>query len=400
MGLLHSWPARACIVPHPVNPSHMLEGADFEYKLSNFFKHRGPPPLEEVFFVTQNISRATQDELMKTCPGLLVVAFVLLAEVRTPVSPVEANDALAKADRLAGRLSRDEYEDMVERWHLGAAMARYQQAATAAQAGMDTMATPLSLHIVVAHCRESLMWLVDGTFHLPAPTHVDIVLFIYEKCGKHAELEPLLQAQRFAAISVVEVDDAGTRRDECSAYLHHLVKHYDDIGDFTVFFQADAGDHLQWNYLSLVMRSVELRTLDPPFVHLDHPRLVASLSPCREEVFRLIFGRAPKAMLGAYCCAQFLVSRERVHANPLERYQRMLEMLYSESPAACSDIPGRSTQCLMFEVYWHVLFGEEDELAERAENEGLPLFLRIRDMENESYLPPGSLYLAHVLDGA
>ena len=47
----------------------------------------------------------------------------------------------------------------------------------------------------------------------------------------------------------------------------------------------------------------------------------------------------------------------------------------------------------MFEKIWHVLFGEADLLPMKGENEELPLFLRARDVDNESYLPPGSQYM-------
>jgi hypothetical protein len=50
----------------------------------------------------------------------------------------------------------------------------------------------------------------------------------------------------------------------------------------------------------------------------------------------------------------------------------------------------------MFEVTWHVLFGEFDVLPLRGENPELPLFLRARDVDNESYLPAGSQFISTV----
>ena len=63
----------------------------------------------------------------------------------------------------------------------------------------------------------------------------------------------------------------------------------------------------------------------------------------------------------------------------------------------CNDIKGHSTHCLMYEAIWHVLWGEPDVLPIRGENPDLPLFLRARDMDNESYLPTGSQYLTTAL---
>eukprot|EP00434_Breviolum_minutum_P018190 symbB.v1.2.016047.t2/scaffold1212.1/size131235/13 len=246
----------------------------------------------------------------------------------------------------------------------------------------------IEVHLVICHCRESLDWLEGPRFYMPKSGAV-VDVFIYEKCNFDTDLSQM--SGQFRSVSRVLVDDQGMRRDECSGYLKHLIDHYEEPADYTFFFQSDAADHLHWGYLSLVTKSIELHSLTSPFVHLNYPRLITSLSPCRAEVFRRIFDRPPARTLGSYCCAQFAVSKERIRANPLERYQRMQEMLFSDSPKECHDIPGHPTLCLMFEVYWHVLFGEKDELPTRAENAALQLFLRIRDLENESYLPPGSM---------
>ncbi|CAJ1328636.1 unnamed protein product [Effrenium voratum] len=243
--------------------------------------------------------------------------------------------------------------------------------------------------MVICHCRESLDWLQGPSFYVPKKgAAVDV--FIYEKCNFETNLA---LSPKFRSVSRIIVDDQGMRRDECSGYLRHLIDHYQDPADYTFFFQADAEDHMHFGYLSLVLKSIEQHALTSAFVHLNYPRLITSMSPCRAEVFRQLFDRYPGRNLGSYCCAQFMVSKERLLANPLERYQRMQQMLFSDSPAECHDIPGHSTLCLMFEVYWHVLFGEPDVLPLRSENSQLQLFLRIRDLENESYLPQGSMYL-------
>mmetsp|Transcript_9755 Transcript_9755/g.25740 ORF Transcript_9755/g.25740 Transcript_9755/m.25740 type:complete len:315 (+) Transcript_9755:3-947(+) len=306
--------------------------------------------------------------------------------MRLPVSPREAADAIAKADSLAAALSWDAYEAEAEAWPIQQAMDSYQEAASAIEVAAARPAP--SAQLVVAHCRESLGWLVDGRLYVPPLERLAVDLFVYEKCGQATDIGAL--SRPFRQVQTKQVDDGDLRTDECSAYLHHVIDHYDGPHDYTLFFQADAEDHLQWGYLALVLRAIEHRSLTAGFVHLDYPRLVSSLSPCREEVFRRIFGRAPRGTLGSYCCAQFAVARARVLANPLERYVRMLEMLREESPPECHDIPGRSTHCLMYEVYWHVLFGEPDDLPDRADNPELPLCLRTRDLESESYLPGGS----------
>lgn len=45
-----------------------------------------------------------------------------------------------------------------------------------------------------------------------------------------------------------------------------------------------------------------------------------------------------------------VVSEEYTWSTPSGRYQRMQEMLFSDSPKECHDIPGHPTLCLMFEA--------------------------------------------------
>merc|ERR1712194_192734 len=118
----------------------------------------------------------------------------------------------------------------------------------------------------------------------------------------------------------------------------------------------------------------------------------------KSKIFELIFGRKP-GQLGTYCCAQYLVSRRRLQLPRKETYEKMLTMLDDrEAPKPeCGDIKGHSTHCLMYEKMWHVLWGEPDTLPVRATNGKLPLFLRAKDLENESNLPAGSQYLSAAL---
>ncbi|CAL1144353.1 unnamed protein product [Cladocopium goreaui] len=378
--------SQVCVVPHPSNENWTLDGAELQYKLQRFFAQKGPPPLEEVFISTQNFTVEVQETIMKECPGLLISAFLVLAETQLPISPENSGDAVAKADSLAQSLDEASYAEQMQIWPIQAAFESYTRAMQEVQ-DAQRQTEHLEVQLVICHCRESLDWLAGPRFYMPK-TGAALDVFIYEKCNFDTDLSKM--SGHFRSVSRVLVDDKGMRRDECSGYLQHLIDHYEEPADYTLFFQADAADHLHWGYLSLVMKSLELHTLTSPFVHLNYPRLITSLSPCRAEVFRQIFDRPPSRTLGSYCCAQFAVSRARIKGNPLERYQRMQQMLFSESPEVCHDIPGHPTLCLMFEVYWHVLFGEKDELPTRAENAALQLFLRIRDLENESCLarPP------------
>lgn len=116
---------------------------------------------------------------------------------------------------------------------------------------------------------------------------------------------------------------------------------------------------------------------------------------CKKAAHIEIFGHLPEGKLSVYCCAQFVVSKAALDAQPLEQYGRMLALLAAPSPQECADIPGHSTYCLMYEVFWHVLFGERPYYPFREQNAQLPLFLRVQDRDT-SELPKGSMYLDHV----
>mmetsp|Transcript_60537 Transcript_60537/g.136207 ORF Transcript_60537/g.136207 Transcript_60537/m.136207 type:complete len:407 (-) Transcript_60537:16-1236(-) len=383
----------ACTVRHPHAVGNALDGAEMQHLLERYYSGLGRAPLEEVFFATQGLTSESQATLMKECPGLLITSYLMVAEARLLIDDVESGDAMHKADALASQLSAEDFEAEQASWPIREAISSFQLAATNMEKCRSATDTT-TVHVVVCHCREDLDWLANGTFD-DVGRATAASLYIYEKCGQLTDVSSFMST--FAEVHVIEVHDGEIRRDECSGFLRHLIDNYDSPANFTFFFQADAGDHMEWPYLSLVNRAIARHVLQVPFIHLNYPRLVSSLSPCREEVFRLVFNRSPRAMLGSYCCAQFLVARDRVLANTRERYERMFAMLFEDSPAECHDIQGHSTHCLMYEVYWHVLFGELDELPARMDNPSLPLFLRIRDVENESYLPPGSMFLDHAI---
>lgn len=149
-------------------------------------------------------------------------------------------------------------------------------------------------------------------------------------------------------------------------------------------------------FMEVALRSIGNGAYDVPFLHLNTPRLVTMTSRCKLAAYAEVFGTAPAESPRVYCCAQFVVARDRILARPLEMYQRMFDMLGAESPDECADIKGHSTFCLMYEVLWHILFGEPESMPMREENPQLPLFLRAIEPDTTSNLPKGSFYLGHV----
>ena len=106
----------------------------------------------------------------------------------------------------------------------------------------------------MAHCKENLNWISSKLVNVPPRSS----LFIYEKCGQNTGVHLLEGASKFSRVSVVPRPDIGrVRGDECSAYLTHLVQHYEDLADVSIFLQSDPYDHLHFEFLDVVLRRHE-----------------------------------------------------------------------------------------------------------------------------------------------
>ena len=122
--------------------------------------------------------------------------------------------------------------------------------------------------------------------------------------------------------------DAGSvRGDECSAYLTHIVGKYSELADVTIFLQSDPYDHLHFEFLDVVLRSIAASTYSVPYLPLNGPRHVRTLTPCIQSVHEEIFGTNLTELLGPYCCAQFAVSKGMIQRRKLKFYQRMLSLV-------------------------------------------------------------------------
>ena len=69
-------------------------------------------------------------------------------------------------------------------------------------------------------------------------------------------------------------------------------------------------------------------------------------------------GDSPRATDGR--CAQFMVTRGRVLARPVEFYERVLEVLDSAEPGTEESREGG----LVMEWIWHIAFGEDFGVSE------------------------------------
>ncbi|CAJ1357130.1 unnamed protein product, partial [Effrenium voratum] len=129
-------------------------------------------------------------------------------------------------------------------------------AASFRTACVESAKAPFRVDFVVAHCRETLDWLVLKLQRVPPHSR----LLVYEKCGEPLAPEDVARMageHKFQSVRQVERPDVGAARgDECSAYLTHILGSYHHLADFTIFLQSDPMDHLHFDFLDLVLRRV------------------------------------------------------------------------------------------------------------------------------------------------
>ncbi|CAE7896164.1 unnamed protein product [Symbiodinium necroappetens] len=381
--------------------------AHFQLRLHSYYAEGSRPPLREAFFLV-TLPPVYQRELLLGCPGMMVLAHLLLAEVRLYThDPSEAATLSARAQAMMElpEITAVHLENIKYAWPLQLAMQRIANTSL-----MLDGRRPMTVDIVLPRCGEDLSWLANGSLLqlLPARTRV----FVYEKCGGDASFVEYLSMRLESHIQLIhtQLDDAvdpatglAARRDECTAYLSHVVREYDNLGDMTLFLHGDPSDHTPFGLLNILLRGISLGTfagLD--FVHLGSPRLVATYNPCQNDIYERAFNHPLQGRLFTYCCSQFAVSKRRIQQRPLEEYAKMLQLVDGSVADVCERIgPSyekyagqRLSHCFFLEFMWHVVFGEPDELPLRADEPKLPLPLRLKDSDEslpslwKSYMSP------------
>lgn len=377
-----------------------ISAAHFQMRIDRYYAEGSRPPLKEAFFIC-TMPPPYLRELLFGCPGMVILAHLLLAEVRMYTHlPSEAAELVSRAQAMMAmpELEGSHLQNIHHAWPYDVALGRYE--ALSEQFGSQRVA--VSVDFVIPHCREDLSWFVRELEFIPERTRI----FIYEKCGgqggEAANLTALLppHVKVFSYMLEDAVDPTTgkeARRDECTAYLSHVVNEYahgSEMGEMTLFLHGDPGDHTPFGLLNVVLRGFALGTMSTiDFLHLGSPRLVSTFNPCQSGLFELAIGRPLRRSLSTYCCSQFAVSKRRIQARPLAEYERMLSLVDGTVPDACERIgPSyeryagqRLSHCFFLEFMWHVVFGEDEALPLRGDDQRLPPALRLKD--NEERLP-------------
>jgi len=375
---------------------HSISAAHFQLQIGRYYAKAAPPPIQEAFFVA-TLPAVFLKELLYGCPGLVLLVHLLLAEVRLYTHQLkEAAELVHRCNAMMTmpEIAGPHLDGVRGAWPLAQAFNRYAEVLQV----RASLWKPLSVDIVLPHCREDLSWLSDQSLLEVLPPQTRI--FIYDKCGNLSNGVPDVAVLRGTGVTLqvtklVDARDPETnrtvRRDECTAYLSHLVRHYgSDMADVLLFLHGTPADHTPMGLLKLVLRGIALGSfVNIDFLHLGTPRMVATANPCQAELFELALGRKMQQPLSTYCCAQFAVSHRQIMARPRTDYLRMLRLVDGSVADACERIgpsyelyPGqRLSHCYFFEFMWHVVFGEDEELPLRAEDVRLPAVFRLQDYE-------------------
>ncbi|KAF4662126.1 hypothetical protein FOZ61_002689 [Perkinsus olseni] len=364
---------------------HRIRAADFQLKAERFYAGLGPPPLEEVYYIT-GLPDQFQEDLLTECPAMLILAYMVVAEIRLRLGEVRTSASFwAQAHQFLAELESSAAETMMESWPILEAQRYYEASVLEIREAQYNQTQGAPLGIVVAHCKEDISWLHQD-FAGVIPVGSDLA--IYEKCDSTTDYDPYLPL--FSSVQIRHLDDGDTRQDECSAYLTYIVSNYGNFPRHILFLQGDALKHASRGLLRLILVGVSFGTVKAQFVHLNSQRLVSAQTKCRKAIYEQVFGVPLEGKLSTYCCAQFLVASSRITARAVDFYEKMARIMNEASPGECSDIVGHSTHCLIYESLWHVVFGEPPALPRRVEDASLPAFLRPLEEEAESFLPRGS----------
>ncbi|KAF8246496.1 hypothetical protein K440DRAFT_553315 [Wilcoxina mikolae CBS 423.85] len=164
---------------------------------------------------------------------------------------------------------------------------------------------------------------------------------------------------------------------EVMTYLTYILEHYSDLPDLIVFIHASVStwhnNDLHIFTTPLMLRELNYRRAKQRgYMNLrchwspGCPGWIKPLTGIYNEikgeefylgqVFKYLFpGVAIPEVFGATCCAQFVVTRERIRANSLEEYKRWRDWLMT------TELPDKYSGRVM-EYLWHYIFSDRQSI--------------------------------------
>jgi hypothetical protein len=168
----------------------------------------------------------------------------------------------------------------------------------------------VSIRVVVARYREDVSW----TRVLPNVT-------IYNKG------EPLSDQE----YNQVFLPNVGR---EQHTFFWHIVKHYDELDDYTVFLQGDPFDHCR-TVLERISQHLEAGAAGAGLTLLGDHILDCNVGGCRHhpqlplrETYLKTFGKSGENQDFVFCAgSQFIAARANIRQHPREFYANILKLI-------------------------------------------------------------------------
>jgi hypothetical protein len=194
--------------------------------------------------------------------------------------------------------------------------------------------SPINLSIVSSHYGEDLSWL--GNSEWP--------VIVYSK-------NP--QSQHFKGQKNVGR--------ESTAYLKYIIDNYHNLPDYIAFIHGhEKAWHQEKDNLLDLIRTAKIDQYDfisLNFHYIDRERnehehgKLHIIKDRWEKNFKPFLNRECPTTIGYDCCAQFIVSKRRVLNNSLKAYEHWYNLIMDEDDNITE---------FVFELLWHVIFGESE----------------------------------------
>jgi hypothetical protein len=226
---------------------------------------------------------------------------------------------------------------------------------------LHAVCNPRNMTVVVAHHNEDVEWLS----RINLPKHL---------CSKSAGLPGL-------DLSCSHEENIG---DQHIHFVKWILAYYDTLPDYVAFIDAHERDwHGDFDlpaYLQCLLsdEAVPLRDVYHPLTSLSHTRKLGfhmnwdkhweEITTAREASMKELWaitsehtGAPYPTRVSHHCCAQFLVSRDRILQRPRESWLELYKFLCKAPP-----ITTHSDLSFAMEYSWHMLLGESPQSEEQS----------------------------------
>ncbi len=205
----------------------------------------------------------------------------------------------------------------------------------------STWSSDTEIIIVSSHYGEELGWL----------TELDVPVIV---CGKEGEKDSPIQSNPSC-----KTPNAGF---EASSYLRFLYENYDNLPGHIAFIH---GHETAWHQRRNIIEEIKGCVWKQKgyyglnnYLYDDHNsnhRLMPYMHRMWPSYFEPYLHIPAPDYVCHDCCAQFIVSRDRILVHPREAYKRWYELSINNENEF-----GMNTKdiAIVFEWIWHVIFGE------------------------------------------